>query len=795
MGAFFINLVWSLLVTLISRELFAPDQTQQDAALATAGDVDAPTIDEGSSIPIIFGSVLTGRQNVSWYGGLGNEPIVQSGVTTGYKYRLTAQCSLCVGPVDDIREVRFEDNPVGATRVATGDYWDYTIDQPDLFGGIEREGGVAGTMRVYRGTTTQTADVELGTLANALLPAYRHVCYAVLYDMYIGTSPRLKSPSFLVERCPNTLGIGGGRHIVGSHRDSNAVCTIYDLLTNSIWGAAIPTDQFATARWLAAAETAYAEGLGISMSLSSASDVDSTIQALVRYLDAVIYDDPATGLIDIQLVRESDLTSAPALTSEHVESVSVSRISWVDLKSTVKVTYTDESRNYETGGVMAQNSAVVRALGGAVDLETAACPGFTSASVSQQAATRLLRSLSYPMSKVEVRGDRTLATLRVGQPFRLTWTRPNVSAYYRATRVDFGSSTDPWPTVSGVEDVFAAASNTFTPPTTGGGGAVGAQALPISRSVLLETPYFLRRNDGRSVIYGAAQPNSSHTGFKVAGDEVLYNWMASAPITADIPQWSGATLPSLTLTMSPPVDVDTPTPAEIDAGQALLLVGSELMSYATVTRNGDSTVTFATLTRGVLDTVPVEHTVGELAVVLLTCRMRKSLDLPADAAVSVAARTFTAADSQTAEEATVHTIATASRAARPLPPGGLRINGTLWDAGPHTEALVSWAPRSRQTAAVVAQDATGYTAEAGTDYMLRVYRGDALLAAYTTSGTSHVLTQTGSLVLTLHARRGGLVSYQGHRLALTVTVPADHLLLEDGSYLLQEDGGRVVLDA
>lgn len=794
MPAFLINIIWTLIISLVSRELFASDQTQQDAALATAGDVDAPTIDEGTSIPIIFGSVLTGRQNVSWYGGLGNEPIVQSGVTTGYKYRLTAQCSLCVGPVDDIREVRFEDNPVEATRAATSDYWDYTIDQPDLFGGIEKEGGVVGTMRVYRGTTTQTADAELVTLANVLLPAYRHVCYAVLYDMYIGTSPRLKSPSFLVERCPNTLGIGGGRHIVGAHRDANAVCAIYDLLTNTVWGAAIPTDQFATARWLAAAETAYAEGLGISMSLSSASDVDSTIQALVRYLDAVIYDDPATGLIDIQLVRESDLTSAPALTSEHVESVSISRISWVDLKSTVKVTYTDESRNYETGGVMAQNSAVVRALGGAVDLETVACPGFTSASVSQQAATRLLRSLSYPLSKVEVRGDRTLATLRVGQPFRLTWTRPDVSAYYRATRVDFGSSTDPWPTVSGIEDVFAAASNTFAPPTTGGGGAVGAQALSISRSVLLETPYYLRRNDNRSVIYGAARPSSSHTGFKVAGDEVLYDWMSSAPIAADIPQWSGATLASLTLTMSPPADVDTPTPTEIDAGQALLLVGSELMSYSSVSR-GTGTVTFGGLVRGVLDTVPAAHTAGELAVVLLTCRVRKSLDLAADAAVSVAARTFTAADSQTAEEATVRTITTGSRAARPLPPGGLRINGTLWDAGPHTGALVSWAPRSRQTATVVAQDATGYTAEAGTDYVLRVYSGGTLAATYTTSGTSQAITQTGSLVLTLHARRGGLESYQGHRLALTVTVPADHLLLEDGSYLLQEDGGRVVLDA
>lgn len=795
MNPFLLQLIWAVVMSVVTRELFAPDDPA-DAEAASIGDLDAPTIDEGTGIPVVFGSVLTGRQNVSWYGGLGTERILQGGVVTGYKYRLTAQCSICMGPVDDIREVRFEDSPTEATWTETADYWDLDINQPEMFGGMEKEGGVVGGVRIYRGTTTQEPDVELATLANAYLPAYRRVCYAVLRDLYIGTSPRLKSPSFLVERCPNSLGTSGGVHVVGPNRDANPVCCIFDVLTDVIWGAATPADQFDLAQWRAAAAVVHAEGFGISMSLTSGSDVDSIVQGMCKYIDAVVYDDPASGLIGIQLVRESDLLAAPTLTADEVESVGATRISWTDLKSTVKVTYTDPGRNYETGGVMAQNSAVVRALGGAVDLESRDAPAFTSASVATASATRLLRAMSYPLSKVEVKGNRALASLRAGQAFRLQWARPSIDAYYRVTRVDLGSSNDPWPTVSGVEDVFAAASNTFTPPVTGGGGAVGAAALPVTRALLMEMPYYLRRNDSRSVLYGAARPNSSHTGYKVTGNETLYDWLSSAPLTSSIAQWSGPTLSSITLAMTLPDDVDTPSPTEVDAGGALLLVGAELMSYSTVTRNGDSTVTFGTLTRGVLDTVPAAHEAGELAMVVLTARVRRNLDLTSDGTVSVAARTFTAADSQTVDEATVRSITTTSRAARPLAPGALKVNGVLWGAGPHAAgATVSWEPRTRQATTVLSQVVTGQAAEGGTDYVLRVYSGGTLLATYTPAGTSQVLAESGSLVLTLHARRGGLESWQGHRLVCSITASVSHLLLEDSGHLLLESGDALLLEA
>src|SRR5690349_4919257 len=49
----------------------------------------------------------------------------------------------------------------GSAIYDQGDYYDVVVNQPKLFGGEESEGGVVGTIRVYKGNTTQVADPYL----------------------------------------------------------------------------------------------------------------------------------------------------------------------------------------------------------------------------------------------------------------------------------------------------------------------------------------------------------------------------------------------------------------------------------------------------------------------------------------------------------------------------------------------------------------------------------------------------------------------------------------------------------
>lgn len=798
MAPFLIQLAWAAFFQLAAYVL-APDPGRpEDAKAQTADDVDAPNIDEGATVPVILGSVLTGRQNVSWYGGVRNTEITQQGVVTGHRYYLSAQLSLCHGPVSNIREVRLDDHIIPAdkfTRTEGTHFWDYQIDAPELLGGEDEEGGLSGRLRVWKGTLTQPHDAEMATLVGTELPAWRGICYAVMRDMYLGTSVRLKPLTFLVENIPNRLGVTGGIEVIGSHRDANAVCALFEVLNDDFWGAALPASAFDLPAWRAAAQTAFDESLGISLTLTAQS-VEDAVEQIRQYLDAVVYEDPETGLITLKLIRETDLAGAPTFGDTDVRSVKASRTGWSSLSNTVKVTFTDPTRNYETGGVMALNSAAVAYTGGAQVVETRDASGFTNRAVAQVAAERALRSVSYPISKVELTGNRRLAALRPGSSFRLQWSRPTIDAYYRVASIEQGELASGEVTVTAIEDVFAAGSGTFTPPPASGWEPEqGETAKPVTLVALLETPYHLRRSDTRSVIYGAAAPSAKHTGWRavvngVTGAET-YGWLSSAPLPTAIPLWSGAELASLTLAATIPVS--TPTAAQYDAGEALLQVGTELMAYRTVTANADGTTTFGQVARAVLDTVPRAHAAGARVFVLGTA-VRFPLDLPSDGAVAVAALTSTASDTLSPEEASSVSITTASRALRPYPPGRVAINGTVYGEGPHTyPATISWEPRTRAATTVVRQDATGQPAEADS-YHVQVFAADGvtLLESHQTAAASLEITSSGSVVVEVFSRRGTVYSTDAHRIPCTIAVPPAGLLAEDNGKLTTEAGDRII---
>lgn len=805
---FLIQLAWAVFFMAVAR-IFAPTPDRpKPPEKSTEGDVDAPTIDEGMSVPVFAGSVKLDGQNVSWFGGLGANAITQQGVTTGYKYSLTVQLTFGFGPIDGIKELRFEDEPLKAedyTITDTTNYFDVAINAPALFGGDDKEGGVSGTMRIYKGTTTQTHDTEMATLVGAILPGYRRVCYAVARNFYWGTSARLKPFALVAQRWPNTLAIPDGKHRIGED-DCNPVAFLYEILTDPIWGAGEPTDRFDLAGWRAAAATVHGEGLGISLRFARSDSVERVIQALIKYLDASIYEDPVTGLYVLKLVRD-EVGTVPVFDKTSISRVSVSRISWTELKNTVKVTFTDRARNYETGGVQAQQSAALASLGNIVDLETSDLPGFHTSSAAVFAAGRLLKSLSYPLSKVRIVGNRSLGALRPGMAFVLNWTRPTLSATYRVTKIDLGTLEDPAVTVEAIEDAFSTDSSTFVAPPGSGWEIGGSNALSVTRMLLQEQPYHWTRADTRSLIFGAAAPSVAHTGYRavVAGVEeaTTYTFAAVGELAAGLAQWTGAEV-NLTLAISLPDSITTPGASVYDAGGALLQVGAELLAYRTVTRNGDGTVTFGSCARGSLDTTPRAHAAGESVWVLASIASRPALALSADAAVTVGALTSTLTDAQVLGEQSSTSITTASRALRPVAPGAITVAGSLFATAHQVTSTVmplavSWATRTRAATQVVLQTAANQGAEASTTYTLRTYDTDTgtLLETQSaltgTSASVDVTPSAGRVTIELVAVRAGLESFQAQRVELLASA-TDNLLLETGDALLLETGDALLLE-
>jgi hypothetical protein len=199
----------------------------KDAVAAGAGEFTVPTAEAGRPIPVAYGTVKLQGPNVTWWGDLVVQALTQKSggflgigakkVATGYQYFAGMMLALCHGPVDSIVQIQVGDvevdphmtqTPIGIDRISVA------INNPELFGGNNREGGIAGTVSFYKGLTTQLSNAYLTSKLGRTSPAYHGLCYAVLERVYLGTSQYLKNWAFVVKRCPNTLGLTGGQEAI-----------------------------------------------------------------------------------------------------------------------------------------------------------------------------------------------------------------------------------------------------------------------------------------------------------------------------------------------------------------------------------------------------------------------------------------------------------------------------------------------------------------------------------------------------------------------------------------------------
>jgi putative tail protein len=71
------------------------------------------TSEEGRAIPVVWGTRQLKNSNIGWFGDLYSQAIVDGGSTVGYKYYMSAMHMLCMGRIDDVVAIHFNEKPVG----------------------------------------------------------------------------------------------------------------------------------------------------------------------------------------------------------------------------------------------------------------------------------------------------------------------------------------------------------------------------------------------------------------------------------------------------------------------------------------------------------------------------------------------------------------------------------------------------------------------------------------------------------------------------------------------------------
>ncbi len=826
---FWIALATSLVVTVVG-ELLRPKQNPMNAKPSSLDDFDVPTAEEGRTIPVICGKVKIDGPNVTWYGDLGVVPLkkkVKTGLfsskrqTYGYKYYLGMQMFLCHAREDlDVHEIRFGDKmPSFYTRTdeANG-VVRFDFNDENFWGGKEKEGGVSGTLRFYRGRQNQPASDYFSARIGKPAPAYQGYAYAMLEKMYLGTSAYLKPIGYVVSSYPNTLGVPNGHHKIGE--DANPVCFIYEIMNDPVWGLNINPARFDIGSFLSAAETCYQEGYGISMIVNSGSAAADLLSEVLRHIDGVVFTDPATGLITIKLARaDYDPAAIPEFgPDDFLEGVKFSRASWSQTKNTIKVTYVDRSKDFSEAVVSQQDLSNIMQREGEIATEQIDFRGFSTFTAASRACARALKTYGYPLAKMSGAVTRRAWSLRPGSVFRLNWPSLGIeSSVMRVTRIDYGNIRQNRISIDATEDIFAISKSAYTEPTpdnwvdpVGGQGALARQAAA-------ELPYPLAPVEGSVIGTFGSQGSVVDEGYIVTSDRespfdtfteraVVRDFTPSAVTVDPIPLTSAAVLTGgvkiQNIIHGEEIDISL-TDAMWRAGNTVARIvssaGEEWVAFLAVTKSGGVNYLVGVV-RGIFDTVPLAHPAG--AVVWFPSSgfgfENETTPYLTDATVALKLRPFNVRGILHEASAPTIQVTTSNRGSRPFPPGRIRVNGTHPAAitGTVTGAFVlSWEHRNRKATEIKTQDDTGVEPEAGTTYNIRAYADatNTLLAqkeGANANSASVTLAYDGVVRVEVKSVRDGLTSRAAQKFTLNYAsggATSSTITADEAKYVL--DGG------
>ena len=660
---------------------------------------------------------------------------------------------------------------------------------------------------INRGSTQfSNGDVfTVKTLHSHVAPAYPGLCYAVFKQLYVGTSNYLKPLAFVVRRCPDPLAQGAG--VANISGDANPVLAIYELLTDLRYGLGIPAVRIDAAGFEAAAVVCSTEGLGISMQFDQQASADQLIGEILRHCDGVLYSDPQTGLWSIALARGGyDPTTLPLLTVDSAAVVDFSRGNWRETSNEVTIRFASRSNNFNDRMVKAYDAANIQVTG-EVRPQTIDFKGISSESAAALVAIRVLKTLTYPLSKLKIVANRTAWKYRPGGLFRLTWVPLGiVNQVFRITRISYGSLTDGKINIDAVEDIFGINSTAFVaPPASGWVNPVGAP-LADTADHLEEMPYHIQTAEllGAGIFAMAMAARNIATaannfqiwrdaGSGFADTGTFGDFCPSGVLLSAYHATTPALDPTgFTVDGASAIDLnllDAVTSADVPTGKNLALIENEIVSWQTPTANPDGSYTFSQVLRGVMDTVPVDHPAGARVwffsngVALANPGPAPSVDLT----INDRLLPENSAGVLPVTSASTTSVTTRSRYARPYPPGDLCMQSAPYATRYSTvtgDLVLTWTSRNRltQTAAgpLIAQDHADITPEAGTTYSVRITVGGTVIRTvtgisaetYTYTAAQRVTDDpdgTKSVLLEVFSNANSLDSYMPNPLTTLMT--------------------------
>lgn len=569
-----------------------------------------------------------------------------------------------------------------------------------------------------------------------------------------------------------------GPYVWGDYSDMNPSHMIREWYTCKLWGRGYASADMGNS-FIAAADTLYDEGFGLSFLWSGTDTAEDRIKEICRHIDAKTYLDPSTGLYEIKLIRDDYIVADLLLLDESniIEVTDYKQQTVSDCFNEVCIKYQDAVTG-EDASFTATDIALVQTMGGPVPT-TVSYPGIANATVAEKVAWRDLRSLGTPTLSARLSCKRVAAQLRNGDAFRFSWPKYGISEMVmRVTDINYGSSTSSAVTVTCTQDVFS------IPATLAlGSGAKASAWVPddptakaCDHRISYELPYMeLVQRQGQAIVDAtlAATPEAGWAGISAVTP-------TASSIRANIYTDSGAGYVEYgsadfcpAATLSAGVDkMDTVWTISALADMAEVELGTwaqiddELVGVVAV----DLVAGTMTVTRSVLDSVPAKHTAGAIIYFWDVYSASDEVQYIESESINMKLQTVTSSSSLNIAMAPIDTVLIEGRAARPYPPANVKINDEYYPESllEVAEFAFTWAHRDRtqQTGSTLIGWTEGNIGpETGVTYSLEISRTDTNAVLETVTGitgaaTTVGLSYNGEIKAELWSVRDGLESWK-----------------------------------
>jgi hypothetical protein len=591
--------------------------------------------------------------------------------------------------------------------------------------------------------------------------------------------------------------------------DMNPAHILRECLTDPDWGMGYQDSDIDDTTFIAAADTLFSEGMGISILWESQSSIEEFVKLIVKHIDAALYVDNSTGKFVLKLIRNDySVGSLITLNEDNIDKISdFSRPQFGELTNSVTVTYWDAVTGKDAT-LTISDSALAQMQNCTINAAIQ-YPGFTNASIASRVAQRDLKTLSTPLASCTIYANKDAAVLNIGKTFKLTWPDYDLTdVVMRVTGIAYGDGKSNRIRLQCVEDVFSTPSTAFIPYVPPAWTDPSQPPVAATIREVFETPYLeLVQILGQDIIDGklTTEPNLGYLGIAAA--------KPASEINARIFTDNGAGyLERGNLDFSPSALLNgaitqQTTTFPIDNGKSLTLV--VIGSWAEidneivcVTALSDISIT---IKRGCLDTLPATHADNAPILFWDNYGDGDQIEYVTSDSINVKLCTVTGMGQLPLMDAPVDNVVMAARAIRPYPPANIKIAGSYYPASLVDTAIsLTWVHRDRkqQTATIIGFTEATIGPEAGTTYSIRLYNHitSSLLHSVdgiTTLTYSSFPSPTGSYTMRLEiwSVRDGFASWQKYSHIFTFTNitrlttevgSTEHLLTEAGDLITTE---------